>query len=108
MVQAARNGSQNLWEGSVDSATSKEIEIKFTGTARGTLKELQRDDQKSLQHRNLPEWRPDHPALHWSRFTRRWLKNAPRTSPAGQTGDRRIGMGWNTQGSTNPRIDMDA
>jgi len=63
MVQAARSGCQNLQEGSMDSATSKKIEIKLTGTARGSLKELQRDYQKFLQHRNLPEWPPDHPAL---------------------------------------------
>ncbi len=63
MVQAARSGCQNLQEGSVDSATSKKIELKLTGTARGSLMELQRDYQKFLQHRGLPEWPPDHPAL---------------------------------------------
>lgn len=63
MVQAARSGCQNLQEGSVDSATSKKLELKLTGTARGSLMELQRDYQKFLQHRNLPEWPPDHPAL---------------------------------------------
>ncbi|MCS6954634.1 MAG: four helix bundle suffix domain-containing protein [Bryobacteraceae bacterium] len=63
MVQAARSGCQNLQEGSVDSATSKKLELKLTGTARGSLMELQRDYQKFLQHRGLPEWPPDHPAL---------------------------------------------
>ena len=63
MVQAARSGCQNLQEGSVDSATSKKIEMKLTGIARGSLMELQRDYQKFLQHRNLPEWPPNHPAL---------------------------------------------
>lgn len=63
MVQAARSGVQNLQEGSVDSATSKKLELKLTGTARGSLMELQRDYQKFLQHRGLPEWPPDHPAL---------------------------------------------
>lgn len=29
MVQAARRGAQNLQEGSVDSATSKKIELKL-------------------------------------------------------------------------------
>ena len=63
MVQAARSGCQNLQEGSLDSATSKKIELKLTGTSRGSLEELQRDYQKFLSHRNLPEWPPDHPAL---------------------------------------------
>lgn len=63
MVQSARSGCQNLQEGSVDSAVSKKIEIKLTGIAKGSLKELQRDFQKFLKHRNLPEWPPNHPAL---------------------------------------------
>jgi four helix bundle suffix protein len=63
MVQAARSGAQNLQEGSVDSAGSKKIELKLTGIARGSLKELQRDYQKFLKHRDLPEWPPSHPAL---------------------------------------------
>jgi four helix bundle suffix protein len=63
MVQAARSGCQNLQEGSVDSATSKKIELKLTGTAKGSLQELQRDYQKHLRHHDLPEWPPDHPAL---------------------------------------------
>lgn len=73
MVQAARSGCQNLQEGSVDSATSKKIELKLTGIAKGSLKELERDYQKFLQHRGLPEWQPDHPAL--MRFKAlRWLR----------------------------------
>ena len=63
MVQAARSGCQNLQEASVDSGTSKKIEIKLTGIAKGSLAELQRDYQKFLRHRNLPEWPPEHPAL---------------------------------------------
>ena len=63
MVQAARSGCQNLQEGSVDSAVSKKIELKLTGIAKGSLQELQRDYEKHLKHRDLPEWPPDHPAL---------------------------------------------
>jgi four helix bundle suffix protein len=63
MVQAARSGCQNLQEGSVDSATSKKIELKLTGIAKGSLMELQRDFQKFLKHRDLPEWPPKNPAL---------------------------------------------
>jgi len=63
MVQAARSGAQNLQEGSMDSAVSKKIEMKLTGIARGSLKELERDFKKFLKHRELPEWPPSHPAL---------------------------------------------
>jgi len=63
MVQAARSGAQNLQEGSIDSATSKKIELKLTGIAKGSLAELQRDYKKFLRHRDLPEWPPDHPSL---------------------------------------------
>ncbi len=63
MVQAARSGCQNLQEGSVDSAVSKKIELKLTGIAKGSLEELRRDFKKHLQHRELPEWPPNHPAL---------------------------------------------
>ena len=34
MTQAARSGRQNIAEGSVDSATSKKMEMKLTGVAR--------------------------------------------------------------------------
>lgn len=63
MVQAARSGAQNLQEGSMDSAVSKKIEMKLTGIARGSLKELERDYKKFLKHRDLPEWPPRHPEL---------------------------------------------
>ena len=35
MVQAARSGKQNIAEGSMNSGTSKEIEIRLTNVARG-------------------------------------------------------------------------
>ena len=40
MVQAARSGKQNIIEGSMASATSKESEIKLTNVARASLEEL--------------------------------------------------------------------
>lgn len=40
MVQAARSGKQNIIEGSMASATSKETEIKLTNVARASLEEL--------------------------------------------------------------------
>lgn len=93
MVQAARSGVQNLQEGSVDSATSKKIEMKLTGIAKGSLMELQRDYQKFLQHRDLPEWPPSHPAL--TRFKasrcatleefRAWVAEEVRRASGGNT-----------------------
>jgi four helix bundle suffix protein len=63
MVQAARSGRQNIAEGSVDSATSKKIEIKLTGIAKGSQEELRLDYEDYLRQRELPQWPPDHPAL---------------------------------------------
>jgi len=63
MVQAARSGRQNIAEGSVDSATSKKIELKLTGIANDSLEELRLDYEDYLRQRDLPQWRPTHPAL---------------------------------------------
>lgn len=63
MVQAARSGCQNIAEGSVDSGTSKKIELKLTGIAKGSLEELRLDYEDFLRQRSLPQWPPDHPAL---------------------------------------------
>lgn len=40
MVRAARSGKQNIAEGSMASATSKETEIKLMNVARASLEEL--------------------------------------------------------------------
>ncbi|HQO77699.1 MAG TPA: four helix bundle protein, partial [Thermodesulfobacteriota bacterium] len=63
MVQAARSGRQNIAEGSMDSATSKKIELKLTGVARGSLEELRLDYEDYLRQRGFPLWPPDYPAL---------------------------------------------
>jgi four helix bundle suffix protein len=63
MTQAARSGRQNIAEGSVDSATSKKMEMKLTGVAKGSLAELCLDYEDYLRQRNLPQWNPDHPAI---------------------------------------------
>ncbi len=63
MVQAARSGRQNIAEGSVDSGTSKKMEMKLTGTAKGSLAELQLDYEDYLRQRGYPQWGPNHPAL---------------------------------------------
>lgn len=61
MVQAARSGKQNIIEGSMASATSKETEIKLTNVARASLEELLADYRDFLRTRGLAEWDKDHP-----------------------------------------------
>jgi four helix bundle suffix protein len=60
MVQAARSGKQNIIEGSMASATSKETEIKLTNVARASLEELLADYRDFLRVRGLREWPVDH------------------------------------------------
>lgn len=60
MVQAARSGKQNIAEGSMASATSKETEIKLTNVARASLEELLIDYEDFLRTRKLPIWDKDH------------------------------------------------
>ena len=61
MVQAARSGKQNIAEGSVFSATSKETEIKLTNVARASLVELQIDYEDFLRINKLQRWGINHP-----------------------------------------------
>ena len=61
MVQAARNGVQNIAEGSEVSATSRKTELKLTNVARASLEELRLDYEDYLRQRNLPKWPPDDP-----------------------------------------------
>ncbi len=61
MIQAARSGKQNIIEGSMASATSKETEIKLTNVARASLEELLADYRDFLRVRGLEEWARDHP-----------------------------------------------
>ena len=71
MVQAARSGKQNIVEGSLASAVSKETEVKLTGVALASLGELLEDYRDFLYVRNLAEWPKDHPyARHLSRLCR--------------------------------------
>jgi len=60
MVQAARSGKQNIVEGSMASATSKEMEIKLTNVARASLEELLEDYRDFLRVRGLDEWSKEH------------------------------------------------
>jgi four helix bundle suffix protein len=59
MIQAARSGKKNLLEGSKASVTSKEIELKLTNVARGSLQELLDDYGDFLRARDLPMWDKD-------------------------------------------------
>lgn len=61
MVQAARSGKQNIVEGSMAAATSKETEIKLTNVARASLEELLADYRDFLRTRGLEEWSAEHP-----------------------------------------------
>ncbi|MBI1816211.1 MAG: four helix bundle protein [Deltaproteobacteria bacterium] len=60
MIQAARSGKQNIIEGSMASATSKETEIKLTNVARASLEELLADYRDFLRVRGIEEWPKDH------------------------------------------------
>ena len=61
MIQAARSGKQNIVEGSMASATSKEMEIKLTNVARASQEELLEDYRDFLRERGLAEWDENHP-----------------------------------------------
>jgi len=61
MVQSARSGVQNIVEGSLDSGTSKKMELKLTKVAHGSLGELKRDYKDFLRQRELTEWAEDDP-----------------------------------------------
>jgi hypothetical protein len=54
---------QNIAEGSQASATSKKTELKLTNVARASLEELRLDYEEFLRQRELPMWKPAHPAL---------------------------------------------
>lgn len=56
MVQAARSGKQNIAEGSVDGATSREMEIKLTNVAKASMHELLIDYEDYLLTRGLQRW----------------------------------------------------
>jgi four helix bundle suffix protein len=60
MIQAARSGKQNIVEGSMASATSKETEIKLTSVARASLEELLADYRDFLRARDCQEWPKEH------------------------------------------------
>lgn len=60
MVQAARSGKQNIVEGSMASATSKETEIKLTNVARASLEELLIDYEDFMRTHKIQKWDRNH------------------------------------------------
>ncbi len=61
MIQAARSGKQNILEGSEASGTSKETEIKLTGVAKASHKELLEDYFDFMRAHKINEWTNGHP-----------------------------------------------
>lgn len=60
MVQAARSGKQNIVEGSIASAMSKQKEIELTNWAKASQEELKEDYQDFLRTRKLQVWPEAH------------------------------------------------
>jgi len=60
MEQAAHSGKQNIAEGSMASATSKQTEILLTNVAYASLGELQEDYEDFLRRNKLPIWDKEH------------------------------------------------
>ena len=63
MEQSARSGKQNIIEGSLASATSKQTEIHLTNVARASLGELLEDYKDLLRLRGLPIWEKEAPRM---------------------------------------------
>ncbi len=59
MNGASRSGKQCIAEGSLNSGTSKKLELKLIGNARGSFGELLEDFEDFLRQRNLPLWSKD-------------------------------------------------
>ena len=59
MDGAARSGKQCLVEGSLNSGTSKKLELKLVGNARGSYGELLEDFEDFLRQRGLALWGKD-------------------------------------------------
>ena len=78
MVQAARSGKQNLVEGSVDGATSREMEIKLTNVAKASMHELLMDYEDYLMTRKLQQWASTDPRTQQTRsYCRSHLEPEP-------------------------------
>lgn len=71
MIQAARSGKQNIIEGSEDSKTSTEMELRLLNVARSSTQELREDYKDYLLTRKFALWDKEHPRYAKMRdFTR--------------------------------------
>ena len=61
MEGAARSGSQNIGEGSANSGTSKQTELRLVNVAKGSLKELSLDYEAYLRQHGLAVWGKNDP-----------------------------------------------
>lgn len=61
MVQAARNGKQNIAESSEEGKAGTEAELKLLNMARTCIGELREDYEDYLKIRDLPIWQRFHP-----------------------------------------------
>lgn len=61
MNGSARSGKQCIAEGSINSGTSKKLELKLVGNARDSFGELLEDYEDFLRQRNLKLWEKDNP-----------------------------------------------
>jgi restriction system protein len=61
MNGAGRSGKQCIAEGSINSGTSKKLEIKLIGNARGSFGELLEDFEDFLRFRKFELWGKDNP-----------------------------------------------
>ena len=61
MNGAARSGKQCIAEGSLNSGTSKKLELKLVGNARGSFGELLEDFEDFIRQRGLQFWAKDSP-----------------------------------------------
>lgn len=59
MIQAARSGKQNIIEGAMASAASKETEIKLTNVALASLEELKEDYRDYIVTHQSSIWQKD-------------------------------------------------
>ncbi len=80
MTGAARNGKQNIVEGTDDMSTSLKIAIKLTGTSKGSLEELIGDLEDFLRQRDLEEWgKDDTRVLRFRKIAGETVKNLSET-----------------------------
>jgi four helix bundle suffix protein len=90
MVQAARSGVQNIAEGSLASATSKETEVKLTNVARASLGELLLDYEDFLRQRGLRQWAMDSPEA--KRVRSLYLSDKSDRSDKSDSSDNKAGL----------------